>query len=396
MRLTQSERGIYGSALSNVEQHGSEEQRHEVTHIREQLALHGSYADACSKIEQYVDEIRQTGAPHVPMRFPIRLTQKTRESVENGVFRSFLRFVEDLHGVVVEQHEGEGGWGGVDDSATDVNTALMRVANVLTLESCRVLDRAAMVQQARDVCVSYIERCRQDVVHAECAGLRTLASACNVVIDCLRRFSKESTRIGKGNVVDRMRAFLKTAQRKGLSAAAARMAKARQMRSIMETHGWLHGGRFDDARVARVHALLVLTHDDLSHTLLWHCRRISWLCATSAANRCWCGLSVGEASAEGALLQAPAHLRVFAGEGRLRVAPERTEEPFVCYLSVVSVANVVMDLLRDRKLPLNRISASYANRVLNFDFCKYERAAQNILCDTLQPWLEKVHADGFQ
>ena len=68
----------------------------------------------------------------------------------------------------------------------------------------------------------------------------------------------------------------------------------------------------------------------------------------------------------------------------------------MCYLSVVSVANVVMDLLRDRKLPLNRISASYANRVLNFYFCKYERAAQNILCDTLQPWLEKVHADGFQ
>ncbi len=323
MRLTPCEQEVYSSALSCVEQDGSEERRHEATHIREQLALHGSYADACARIEQYAEDMRRTGAPHVPMRFPVRLTQKTRESVENGTFRSFLRFLEDMHASVVEQHEGAGGWGGVDDSATDVNTSLMRVANVLTLESCRVLDRAAMVQQARDVCVSYIEKCRRDVVHAECASLRTLADACGVVIDCLRRFSKESARIGKGNVVDRMRAFLRTAQRKGMSAAAARMAKERQMQSIMETHGWLHGGRFDDARVARVHALLVLTHDDLSHTLLWHCRRISWLCAASAANRCWCGLSVAP-SVEGALLQAPAHLRVFAGEERLRVAPERT------------------------------------------------------------------------
>lgn len=395
MRLTQGEQELYDSALSSVEQGGSEERRNEATHIREQLALHGSYADACARIEQYAEDVRRTGAPLVPMRFPIRLTQKTRECVENGMFRSFLRFLEDLHKAVVGQHEGAEGWGGVDDSATDVNTSLMRVANVLTLESCRVLDRAVMVQQARDVCASYIEKCRRDVVQAECASLRTLADACGVVVDCLRRFSKESAKIGKGNVVDRMRAFLRTAQRKGLSAAAARMAKERQMRSIMETHGWLHGGRFDDARVARIHALLVLTHDDLSHTLLWHCRRISWLCATSAANRCWCGLSVGP-SVEGALLQAPAHLRVFAGEERLRVAPERTEEPFVCYLSVVSVANVVIDLLHSRKLPLNRISASYANRVLTFDFCKYERAAQNILCDTLQPWLEKARADGFR
>ncbi len=68
----------------------------------------------------------------------------------------------------------------------------------------------------------------------------------------------------------------------------------------------------------------------------------------------------------------------------------------MCYLSVVSVANIVLVLLHSRRLPLNRISASYANRVLSFDFCKYERAAQNILCDTLQPWLEKVHADGFR
>ena len=395
MHLTEYEQAAYGSALDRVEQHGSDEERSEATFVREQLALHTSYADACVKIEQYAEDMRQKGAPLVLMRFPIRLTQKTRESVENGMFRSFRCFLQDLHVAVVRQHES--GWGGVDDSATgDVDFFLVRLANVLTLESCRVLDRSATGQQARDVCVAYIEGCRREVVQLETAAMQSLSDACTVAVDCLRRFSKESTKIGKGDVVVRMRAFLKTAERKGLSAAAARMAKERQMRSVMETHGWMHGGQLqDDARVARIHALLVLTHDDLSHTLLWHCRRIAWLRATSAANRCWCGLTIGP-DADGELLQAPAHLRVFAGDERLRVAPERTEEPFVCYLSVVSVANVVLSLLRDRRLPLHRISASYANRVLTFDFCKYERAARNIMCDTLQPWLERMGSERFQ
>ena len=65
MRLTQGEQELYDSTLRSVEQGGSEERRHEATHIREQLALHGSYADACARIEQYAEDVRRTGAPHV-------------------------------------------------------------------------------------------------------------------------------------------------------------------------------------------------------------------------------------------------------------------------------------------------------------------------------------------
>lgn len=388
MRLAHCEEAACDAALARIDERGSEVQRNEATFICEQRALHTSYANVCAKIEKYAADMRSKGEPLVPLRFPIRLTQKTRESVENGMFRSFHRFLQDLHEAVIGQHER--GWGGVDDAATNVNAFLTRVANVLTLESCRVLDGTATAQQARGVCVSYIEKCRRDTVQLESAHLESLERACTVVIDCLRRFSKESSKIGK-DVIERMRAFLISNQRRGLKAAAVRMGEERQLRSIVETHSWLHGGELNDARVGRIHALLVLTHDDLVHSLLWHCRRIKWLRSTNAANRCWCGLAVAPV-VDGTLLQAPAHLRIFAGEERLRISPERLEVPFVCYLSVVSVANIVLTLLHERRLPLHRISVAYANRVLTCDFCKYEAAAQNILCDTLRPWLGRVAA----
>jgi len=385
MHLAHYEEAAYDAALARIDESGSEVQRNEATFIREQRALHSSYMNVCAKIEQYSVDMRAKGEPLVPLRFPIRLTQKTRASVENGMFRSFHRFLQDLHAAVIGQHEG-----GVDDAATDVNAFLVRATNVLTLESCRVLDGTATAQQARGVCVSYIEKCRRDAVHLEGTHLESLENACTVVIDCLRRFSRESTKIGK-DVIVRMRAFLVTNQRRGLRAAAMRMGEERQLRSIVETHTWLHGGELDDARVGRIHALLVLTHDDLAHSLLWHCRRIVWLRSVNSANRCWCGLAVGP-FVDGTLLQAPAHQRIFAGEQRLRIAPERLEVPFVCYLSVVSVANIVLSLLDKRRLLLNRISSAYANRVLTCDFCKYETAAHNILCDTLQPWLGRATA----
>ena len=50
----------------------------------------------------------------------------------------------------------------------------------------------------------------------------------------------------------------------------------------------------------------------------------------------------------------------------------------------------MIDLLHERRLPLNRVSATYANRILTFDFCKYERAARNILEETVRPWHERA------
>ena len=59
------------------------------------------------------------------------------------------------------------------------------------------------------------------------------------------------------------------------------------------------------------------------------------------------------------------------------------------------MANVVIELLRTARLSLTRIDATYASRILTFDFCKYESAARNILEDTVRPWCDRVlHSGG--
>jgi hypothetical protein len=359
MHLRSAEVALNNSTLLSVEKRGPDALRAEATFIRQQLALHASYVNACGNIEAFSDAMRGSTAHLVPLRFPIRLTQKTRECVEDGMFRSFLRFLQDLHGLVLEQQEG-----GVDDAVTGVDAFLTRLANVLTLESCRVLDGIVHICEARNVCVSYIEKCQLEVVRKESTELLGLDDACSVVVEC--RFGTSVARIGK-NVAVRMRAFLKTAERKGLSVAACRLERERQLRDVVEKHSWLRGGAFDDARIERVYELLAATHSELAQELMWQRRRIAWLASANAANRCWCGLATST-GVEGALVHAPAHMRSFVGGERVRVGIEAQEVPFVCYLSAASVANTVLELLREHRLPLNRISAAYATRIMTFDF----------------------------
>jgi hypothetical protein len=383
MHLRASETDAFEAALASAEDRGTEADRAEATLIRQQLALHASYVHVCQTIERFSDGMRESSAHLVPLRFPIRLTPKTRECVEDGMFRSFLRFLEDLHAAVLAQHKH-----GVDDLVTDTATFLTKIANALTLESCRVLDGEASPCEARNVCTSYIDKCRRAVVRQESAELLELDSACGVIIDCLRRFDVHASKIRK-RVKERLRDFLRAAERRGLSEAAGRLQRARQTRALLERHSWMLGGEFDDARIKRIYELLLVTHTELAQGLMWQQRRIAWLASANAANRCWSGLALATGIADGRVVQAPAHMRSLSGEQRVRIVVETEETPFACLLSTVAVADLTVELLHERHLPLNRISAAYADRVLTFDFCKYESAARNILEETVRPWHER-------
>lgn len=383
MHLRASETDAFEAALASAEDRGTEADRAEAILIRQQLALHASYVQVCQTIEGFSDSMRESSVHLVPLRFPIRLTPKTRECVEDGMFRSFLRFLEDLHAAVLAQHKH-----GVDDLVTDTGTFLTKIANALTLESCRVLDGEASPCEARTVCTSYIDKCRRAVVRQESAELLELDSACGVIIDCLRRFDVQASKIRK-RVKERLRDFLRAAERRGLSEAAARLQRARQTRALLERHSWMLGGEFDDARIKRIYELLQVTHTELAQRLMWQQRRIAWLASANAANRCWSGLALATGIADGQVVQAPAHMRSLAGEQRVRIVVETEETPFACLLSTVAVADLTVELLHERHLPLNRISAAYADRVLTFDFCKYESAARNILEETVRPWHER-------
>lgn len=387
MQIEQREHERIAAALDAVDTDGLASDRAEAMLMRQQLALHASYVEACAKLEACADAMRSSDEHLVPLRFPLRLTQRTRKSVEDGLYRSFLRFLQDIHSTVVTQHGGALG-----DAVTEVDAFATKLANVLTLETCRVLDGLVSHADALEVCVSYTEKCRAAAVREESAHLLTLDNACEVVIATLARFSTRAAKISR-DVPERMRAFLKSSERKGLSGAATRLAREPQLLgAIAKHHVWLFGGEGDDAKVVRIYELLLLTHLELAQALTWQRRRVAWLSSANSANMCWCGIVVGTGM-EGTLVHAPAHMRCFAGEERVRLIIEWREAPFACYLSVVGVANTVLELLHTHRLPLDRIGAAYASRILTFDFCKYESAAQNILEDTVRPWCERVDSE---
>ena len=384
MQVAPREHERIAAALAAVDASGSENERTEAVLMRQQLALHATYVEACAKLEACADAMRASGAHLVPLRFPLRLTPRTRTSVEGGVHHSFLRFLQDLHATVVAQH-----CGAVGDAVCDAEGFLARLANVLTLETCRVLDGRVAHAEALEVCATYVSKCRAHAVRQECTNLLTLDDACAVVIDALSTFSTRSAKISRA-VPERMRAFLRTAERKGLSTAARRLGREPQLQEAIAKHGaWLFGEDGDDAKLSRIYELLLLTHLELAQALSWQRRRVAWLASVSSAHMCWCGIAVGTGM-EGALVHAPAHMRCFAGTGRVRLAAERRESAWSCYLSLAGVANVVLELMDKRRLPLNQIDAAYASRILTFDFCKYESAARNIMEDTVRPWCERV------
>tara|TARA_B100001057_G_scaffold462927_1_gene516394 strand:- start:2131 stop:3309 length:1179 start_codon:yes stop_codon:yes gene_type:complete len=385
MQVEQREQEQIAAALAAVDANGSANERAEAVLVRQQLALHASYVEACKKLEACADAMQASGAHLVPLRFPLRLTPRTRTSVEDGVHRSFLRFLQDLHAAVEAQHAGA-----LSNTAVDPSAFLGKLANVLTLELCRVLDGSVSNAEAVEVCVTYVGKCRAAVVREESAHLLGLDAACQVVIEVLARFSTRSAKISRA-VPEKMRLFLRASERKGLSAAALRLAREPQLHDAIEKHRtWLFSEEgADDAKLVRIYELLLLTHVEFAQTLSWQRRRVAWLASTSSAHMCWCGITVST-GVEGVLVHAPAHMRCFAGDGRVRLMVERREAPFACYLSLASVANVVVELLRTLRLSLNRIDAAYASRILTFDFCKYESAARNILEDTVRPWCDRI------
>ena len=230
MHLRPSEAAAFDATLACIDERGADADRSEATLIRQQLALHASYVRVCQTIEGFSDKMRASGAHLVPLQFPIRLTPKTRECVEDGMFRSFLRFLEDLHASVLAQHKD-----GVDDLSTDTPAFLTKVANALTLESCRILDGQASAAEARNVCTTYIDKCRREIVRLESAHLLELDSACAVVVDCLRRFDTAASKIGK-RIVARMRDFLRAAERRGLSAAARKLQAGADAHTAGKAH----------------------------------------------------------------------------------------------------------------------------------------------------------------
>lgn len=396
-----------------VEAVGDEEQRAQFMLVRQQLDLLVQYQITCAKLQSFSKGLRDRGQLLVPFRFPLRPAPRNRQSIEEGLMRSFKRFLEDLYvQCLTTNAQRLECLRHVSDSPL-----VTRLASTLTCASCRVLDREIDVSQAVRNCVRVMEVCRLGLISAERESLKEVREACLLVAELMavfcRRWSARKRSASRADTVAVGRAFLKTAARqgKGLSYAVYTLCKRRRMAPVFEGHAWLtrqYAGLSDD-EVFDVCSRLVDSHVHFAQVASWEARRVEWLCAVSAANGCWDGVTLAssgpvviddaDADAEdsvhtwatdGAVIHAPAHMSVFATLEQLRLVAEPQTAPFSCFLSTVRVINVLLELLHSNRLVLNHISAEYAQRIAAFDFSKYESAGHRIVSDTLRPFGETV------
>jgi len=388
MQVSARERASFERVFAAIENRGSQELRDEASVMRLQLDRHARYVNACAKLEAHGDALRESGASLVPLRLPMRLTEGTRESVKTGAYRSFLRFVQDLHESVLTEHGGS-----MDDACTDVPAFLEKMAGALTLETCRVLDGCVGHKAAVQVVVRHAERCRVAAVREESKTLDNLGRACEAVVLILRDFGRKMSGRAK-SVATHMRAWLKAADRKGLRSAGAVLLAAVNLREGLVDHEcWLSSDArqddADDAKLVRLCALLCETHCALAEDLTWQARRARQLVTTTSANACWCGLTLS-CDVLGTLVQAPAHMRSFATGKRVRLVRAEEGAPFLCRLSAACVSNALVRLLADGHLVLNRFSTGYTTRIVTSDFVKYEKMARHLLDDHVRPWAKRI------
>ena len=259
---------------------------------REQAELLRRYRATCEQLEAFGADLHAKGPALVPFRFPVRPTHKNRQAIEEGLLRSFTRFVDDLHVLCSSTETALLERSSVEGECT----ALSQVAVVLQLESCRVLDRQATPAEARTTCVHFLECMRRRVVLDECVGMRALRDACGVVIKIMESFSEADARAEAparaGGIIAAARAWLRTAARQGLSHAVHVLCRSRRMAAAFDAHPWLTKQyvNFSDAEVVDVWGRMCEAHVQLLEYCNWESRRIDWLSATSACNVCWDGV----------------------------------------------------------------------------------------------------------
>lgn len=393
-----------------VREGGDAEQLEQLSLVQQQSDLLVQYHATCAKLQAFAKDLREREEVLVPFRFPLRPTPRNRTSIEEGVARSFARFVEDLYVQCLTTNARQ-----LECLRHVGNSSFVaHMVRMLTSASCRVLDRELSDRDARNLCEQSIERHRAMLIREERGELVEVSRACALVAELMalfcRRWSVRKKSASRADTVAVGRAFLKSAARQGqgLSHAVHTLCKRRRMAAVFEGHTWLtkqYAG-FSDEEVLDVCNRLVGSRAQIERAVRWEVRRIEWLSAANAANVCWGGVTVASDLAsidvtgsafssetwatDGAIIHAPAHMGAFGKLERLRLVAEPQTAPFTSFLGTVRVTNVLLDLLTTGHLVLSRISAEYAQRIVTFDFSKYESASRRIVEDTLCPFGKSV------
>jgi hypothetical protein len=392
---------------------------------KEQLQLVQKYQRICARLERHGAELLTKQTPLVPVHFPVTPLPNTRVSMAEGISRAYVLFCRQLH------------------EAT-LSVAPERLAPIAPLAMAKLVgfvqrvavdlweDTQAVINDetaSETVCarlVASLEEFATECVHEERARLCVARAECDAFSCALRDFldkralsDRQLKRRGDGAGASKarvVRTWLRGLVRRGHGSALRTLLdrRAREIRDpcrltiaalrcIDEGFERMRRDTAEDRQVMKADDWAVQLYDALrmmGNVLLHHAvaegDKVRWLEEQSTNARCWCSTVVVEDAPEIAmtadhapLLQAPGHLGVFA-HGRLRLLAPPDPTARHAELAGVRMARLLVALLRNGHLPLDRLGSDYANRIVVCEYCKYERAVLNMEAETLVPFGQLV------
>ena len=400
--------------------HGDNGQLSRACFARDQLQLVRRYLRICACLERHGAKLLTKDPPLVPIDFPIPPLPNTRLCIAEGIERSFALFCRHLHELTLTIEPRR--LAPMTPAAMSKLVAFVNEIACLLSDAVRdVMDGEVSEATARERvatrCADFAATC----IETEYARLRELVDDCDGLEHALREFltkrrltARQLARFGDDEAA---RVAAKARVVRTWAAGVVRRGRGGALRALLaqpiasaRVRAWSApmgaAARCVGAEFARRRCGARRDDDENADTdaavydaVLLVGQAVADLCAAEAAvvrallpqgvqAPCWSSLSVelddiSLATGRAPLLQAPGHLAVFA-RGRLRMRAR--DVPTVgAELADVRLARAFETLLREQHLPLDRLGADYANRIVVCEYVKYERAVLSIETDTLEP-----------
>lgn len=420
--MTGDEAGVGAEWLEAVMEasEGDHGQLSRACFARDQLQLVRRYLSICARLEIHGAKLLTKDPPLVPVDFSVPPLPNTRLCISEGIERSFALFCRHLHELTLTTEARR--LAPMTPVAMSKLVAFVNeIACLLTDSAREVMDKEVSEATARERVATRCAEFAATCTETECARLRDLLDDCDGLEHALREFltkrrlsprqlarfgDDEAARVAaKARVVRTWAAGVVRRGRGGsLRALLARPAAAARVRAWSVPMGAAVrcvgaefarrrcGARRDDDENANndaaVYDAVVLVGQAVADLCATEAAVVRALLSQGAQAPCWSTLSVelddiSLATDRAPLLQAPGHLAVFS-RGRLRVRA-RGAAPLGAELADVRLARAFETLLREQHLPLDRLGADYANRIVVCEYVKYERAVLSIETDTLEP-----------
>ena len=391
---------------------------------KEQLQLVQKYQRICARLERHGAELLTKQTPLVPVHFPVTPLPNTRVSMAEGISRAYVLFCRQLHEVTLSVAPERLGPIAPLAMAKLVGF-VQRVAVDLWEQTCAVINNESTNETACARLAERFETFAIECVNEERSRLGPARAECDAFACALRDFldkralsERQLKRRGDGAAAAKagvVRTWLRGLVRRGHGGALRTLLdrRARELREpcritvtalrcLDEGFERVRHDTAEDRQVvedddwaARLYDALRMMGNILLHHAVAEGDHLRWLEERATDARCWCSTVVVEDAPEIAmadhapLLQAPGHLAVFA-HGRLRLLAPPDATTRHAELAGVRMARLLVALLRNGHLPLDRLGSDYANRIVVCEYCKYERAVLNIEAETLVPFGQLV------